>query len=75
MKRRFRVLTAAVRPGLFWCAGSWNLTAGQASKLRGLQQQMLRRMLRTMCDGLGRGVLPNLSTPNGDGQHVEHAVQ
>ena len=41
---RFRLLCSVVCPALFWCAGSWNLTARQVSKLRGVQQSMLEKL-------------------------------
>ena len=34
-----------VSNSLFWCAGSWNLTKRQVSKLRGLQLDMLHKMV------------------------------
>jgi hypothetical protein len=43
---RFQLLQSLVSTSLFWCAGSWNLTAKQASKLRGVQQDMLQKMVR-----------------------------
>ena len=46
VEKRLEVLTRAVHPALFWCAGSWNLRRNQNSKLRGLQLTMLRKMLR-----------------------------
>ena len=42
---RLELLTVLVSTSLFWCSGSWNLTARQCTKLRGIQQQMLQRML------------------------------
>ena len=43
--KRIELLETLVASSLFWCSGSWNLTRGQESKLRGLQQNMLRKML------------------------------
>ena len=40
------LLLEVVGTSLFWCSGSWNLTARQCSKLRGVQHLMLRKMLR-----------------------------
>ena len=42
---RLKLLTNLVSSSLFWCAGSWNLTARQRSKLRGVQQDMLQKMI------------------------------
>ena len=36
-----------VHPTMFWCAGSWNLTFAQNCKLRGVQRDMIRKMLGT----------------------------
>ena len=45
IKDRLRLLQVLVSSPLFWCCGSRNLTAGQLSKLRGIQQNMLQKML------------------------------
>ena len=42
---RFRLLASLVENALFWCSGSWNLTARQIQKLRGIQQSMLEKMV------------------------------
>ena len=39
-------MCSVVRNSLFWCAGSWNLTSKSLSKLRGVQQSMVRKMLQ-----------------------------
>ena len=44
-KDRFQLLSSLVANSLFWCAGSWNLTARQVSKLGGLQQSILHKMV------------------------------
>ena len=43
--KRLQVFNMVARPALFWCAGSWNLTKVQLSKLRGVQRRMIRKML------------------------------
>ena len=43
--KRLKLLGCLVENALFWCAGSWNLTQAQLSKLRGVQQTMIRKML------------------------------
>ena len=45
LKDRLSLLCSLVSNSLFWCAGSWNLTKRQASKLRGLQLSMLQKMI------------------------------
>ena len=45
MKKRIFLLGVLVHPALFWCAGSWNLTGRQLSRLRAVQSSMLRKML------------------------------
>jgi len=40
------LLSLLVGHSLFWCSGSWNLTSRQFSKIRGLQQDMLHKMVR-----------------------------
>ena len=42
---RFQLLSSLVATSSFWSAGSWNLTARQVSKLRGLQQSILHKMV------------------------------
>lgn len=42
---RSQLLQSLVPTTLFWCSGSWNLTAKQVSKLRGVQQDMLQKMV------------------------------
>ena len=42
---RFRLLDTLVASTLFWCSGSWNLTLKQMSKLLGIQQKMLQKMI------------------------------
>ena len=42
---RLRLLDNLVSSSLFWCSASWNLTQRQSSKLRGLQLDMLHKML------------------------------
>ena len=39
------MLLRSVCTSLFRCSGSWNLTATQVSKLRGIQQAMLHKMI------------------------------
>lgn len=43
---RLKFLEAVVRPVLFWCCGSWTLTADERSRLTGLQQKMMRKVIR-----------------------------
>ena len=43
--RRLALLDTLVATSLFWCAASWNLTQKQTSKLRGLQSDMLHKMI------------------------------
>jgi len=43
--KRLKLMTVALHSALFWCAGSWNLTTVQLSKLRGIQQRMIRKMV------------------------------
>ena len=43
--KRIELLNVIVAHSLFWCSGSWNLTVTQATKLRVVQSQMLRKML------------------------------
>ena len=43
---KLRLFQAIMRTVLFWGAGTWNLTVRQLSRLRGVQQQWLRRILR-----------------------------
>ena len=45
-KNRLQLLSLLVGHSLFWCSGSWNLTARQVSKVRGLQQDILHKMVR-----------------------------
>ena len=45
ISKRLKLLASTVHPALFWCAGSWNLTRAQESRLRGVQLRMLRKML------------------------------
>ena len=45
IQQRLSLLQLLVASSLFWCSGSWNLTARQVSKLKGLQQKMLRKMI------------------------------
>jgi hypothetical protein len=40
-----RLLSVVVSTSLFWCSGSWNLTVRQISKLRGIEQSMLQKMI------------------------------
>ena len=42
---RLELLNSLVSHSLFWCSGSWNLTKRQESKLRGVQQKMLLKMV------------------------------
>ena len=42
---RLQMLTLLTDSSLFWCSGSLNLTSAQLSKLRGVQQKMIRWML------------------------------
>ena len=44
--RRIKLLGNLVQSSLFYCAGSWNLKATQCATLRGVQQDMIRKMLR-----------------------------
>ena len=44
--QRLRSLQVLVESSLFYCAGSWNLKGTQCAKLRGIQQDMIRKMLR-----------------------------
>ena len=46
LEDRFQVLARCVHPSLFWCSGSWNLRSNQLSKLRDLQNKIIRKMLR-----------------------------
>ena len=46
---RLILLDILVSSSLFWCAGSWNLTHTQQTKLRGVQQSMIRKMLGLRC--------------------------
>ena len=68
-KRRVQYLETFVGKTLFWGAGSWKLTSGQRSQLRGVQLRMLRTMLgarRSPQESMGEyckrvnGRLPNL---------------
>eukprot|EP00959_Pyramimonas_sp_CCMP1952_P417000 8736408-Pyramimonas_sp.AAC.1 len=45
LSERLKLLQSLVSTSLFWCCGSWNLTAQQRSEIRGVQQAMLRRMM------------------------------
>ena len=45
LSSRLSLLSTLVSTSLFWCCGSWNLTARQVSKLKGMQQQMLHKMV------------------------------
>lgn len=45
LRSRLRLLDAVVGRVLFWSAGTWNLTQHQNSKIRGVQRQMITRML------------------------------
>ena len=45
LELRLSMLTRAINPALFLCAGSWNLRANQLTTLRELQRKMIRRML------------------------------
>ena len=46
MKDRLELLSSLVKTSLFWCAASWNLTSRQVSKVKGIQQKMLHKMIR-----------------------------
>ena len=43
---RLQVFRSTVEASFFWCAGSWNLTMEQISRIKGQQSRMLRSMLR-----------------------------
>ena len=43
---RCKMLARGVHPALFWCSGSWNLRKDQLQRLRGVQNSMLRKMLK-----------------------------
>ena len=42
---RLKFLLMVVSPALFWCAGSWNLRVQKFVALRGLQRNMIRKMI------------------------------
>ena len=43
--RRYKLLFTLVQTALCWCWSSWNLTVTQLSKIRGVQQSVMRKML------------------------------
>ena len=43
---KIRLFGQIMRTVLFWGGGNWNLTKVQVSRLRGVQQRLLRRILR-----------------------------
>ena len=45
VKNRLLLLNSLVSNSLLWCSGSWNLTTVQLSKTRGLQQELLQKMI------------------------------
>ena len=46
LKRRLMLLRSVVEPAVFWCAGTWKLTAEHCANLRGMQRTMIRKMIR-----------------------------
>ena len=48
LKSRLQLLVAVVVSVLLYCSGSWNLTKTQISKIRGVQQSMLQKMVRSL---------------------------
>ena len=46
MAKRLKLLQCVVEPSLFWCAGTWKLSVNQSSNLRGVQREMIRKMMQ-----------------------------
>jgi hypothetical protein len=46
LKRRLMLLRSVVEPAVFWCSGTWKLTTEHNANLRGMQRQMIRKMIR-----------------------------
>ena len=46
INKRIELLKSVVEPSLFWCAGTWLLNQSQKSNLRGLQRDMVMKMIR-----------------------------
>ena len=46
LSKRIKLLKIIAEPALFWCAGTWKLTYEQCSMLRGVQREMLMKMMR-----------------------------
>ena len=46
LKRRLMLLRSVVEPAVFWCLGTWKLTTEHNANLRGMQRQMIRKMIR-----------------------------
>ena len=44
--KRIELLKTVAEPALYWCARTWKLTFDQNSMLRGVQRQMLMKMMR-----------------------------
>ena len=45
LKDRLLLLVSLVASCLLWCCSSWNATGKQISKIKGLQQAMLQKMI------------------------------
>ena len=43
INKRLKLMGVVIHPALFWCAGSWNLTQVQLTRLRGTQLRMIRK--------------------------------
>ena len=46
LTRRLQVFRSTVEASFFWCAGSWNLTMEQISRIKGQQSRMLRKNVK-----------------------------
>ena len=46
LRKRLQLLQMVVEPSFFWCAGTWKITLEHYAYLKGVQREILRRMIR-----------------------------